>query len=52
MVESGFSRLDRRRTGAPRAHLGSHSILYTAVLWTALTLLPPGPRVHRAGRRR
>jgi heme a synthase len=31
------------------AHLALALLLYGAVLWTALTLLPPGPRVHDAG---
>jgi cytochrome c oxidase assembly protein subunit 15 len=31
-------------------HLVLALALYGAVLWTALSLLPPGPRVHEAGR--
>jgi cytochrome c oxidase assembly protein subunit 15 len=51
MVESGFFP-DATAVAPVRlvAHLALALLLYGVVLWTALTLLPPGPRVHDAGR--
>ncbi len=51
MVESGF--FPDATTVAPVrlvAHLGLALILFGTVLWTALSLLPPGPRITEAGR--
>jgi cytochrome c oxidase assembly protein subunit 15 len=50
MVESGFFP-DATAVEPVRlvAHLGLALILYGMVLWTALTLLPPRPRVIEAG---
>jgi cytochrome c oxidase assembly protein subunit 15 len=52
MVESGFF-LDATAVAPARlvVHLLLALILYGAVLWTAFTLLPPGPRIGDAGRR-
>ena len=51
MVESGFFP-DATAVAPIRlvAHLVLALLLYGAVLWTALSLLPPGPRVFDAGR--
>jgi heme a synthase len=51
MVESGFFP-DATAVAPVRlvAHLALALLLYGAVLWTALSLLPPGPKVHDAGR--
>jgi heme a synthase len=51
MVESGFFP-DATAVAPVRlvAHLTLALLLYSAVLWTALTLLPPGPRVNETGR--
>jgi cytochrome c oxidase assembly protein subunit 15 len=51
MVESGFFP-DATAVAPVRlvAHLALALLLYGTVLWTALTLLPPGPRVREAGR--
>jgi heme a synthase len=51
MVESGFFP-DATTVEPVRlvAHLGLALILYAMVLWTALTLLPPRPRVIEASR--
>jgi cytochrome c oxidase assembly protein subunit 15 len=51
MVESGFFP-DATAVAPVRlvAHLALALLLYGTVLWTALTLLPPRPRVHDAGR--
>jgi heme a synthase len=51
MVQSGFFP-DATAVEPIRlvAHLALALLLYGAVLWTALTLLPPTPRVHDAGR--
>jgi cytochrome c oxidase assembly protein subunit 15 len=50
MVESGFLP-DATAVEPIRlvAHLALALLLYGAVLWTALTLLPPGPRLRDAG---
>jgi heme a synthase len=50
MVRSGFTP-DATAVEPVRlvAHLGLALLLYGAVLWTALTLMPPGPRVNEAG---
>lgn len=50
MVESGFFP-DATAVAPVRlvAHLLLALLLYCAVLWTALTLLPPGPRVVKVG---
>jgi cytochrome c oxidase assembly protein subunit 15 len=51
MVESGFFP-DATAVAPVRlvAHLSLALLLYGVVLWTALTLLPPGPRVRDASR--
>jgi heme a synthase len=51
MVESGFFP-DSTAVAPVRlvAHLALALLLYGAILWTALTLLPPGPKVLEAGR--